>query len=100
MQTNPISYDHIRYNAAEQLFEASVTVHATEGARVYACSVPGDLLTPLETAADALRDAALNKHWEAPGLFSVRTPLRSPARPTWRKRLMRALPGIRRVHAA
>ena len=102
MQTNPISYDHIRYNAAEQMFEARVTVHTTEGARIYACSVPGDLLTPLETAANALQHAALHQHRAAPGLFSARTrrPLRAPTRPTWRKRLLGALPLMRRVHAA
>lgn len=102
MQTNPISYDHIRYNAAEQLFEARVTVHSAKGARIYACSVPGDLLTPFETAAIALRHAALHQHRAAPGLFSARNQLtlRATTRPTWRKRLMRALPLMRRAHPA
>lgn len=105
MQTNPINHDQIHYNAADQLFEARVTVHAPEGSRTYACSVPGDLATPLHSAATALRDAALHRHVTAPGLYSAQAsltpaPLRATARPTWRKRLMRALPLIRRAQAA
>ena len=39
MQTNPIKLTDVIYNAANQSFEACVTVYGETGARKYACAI-------------------------------------------------------------
>jgi len=105
MQTDMISHDDIRYNAAEQQFEAQVTLHSPKGLRIYACAVPADLSMPLSQAATALRHMAMARHTSSPGLYATRhsrasLPRRAPQRPSWRRKLLNALPKLRMQRAA
>tara|TARA_R110002126_G_scaffold9774_1_gene43576 strand:+ start:4911 stop:5204 length:294 start_codon:yes stop_codon:yes gene_type:complete len=58
------------YNAAEQCFEALVTVHDSDGSRKYACSINAPISTCFADAATGLRKQAERRHANHGGMFS------------------------------
>ncbi len=70
MHTRPIQMNDVIYNAAEQCFEALVTVHDGETARKYACSIPAPISTPFRDAAAGLRKQAERRHTGRGGVYS------------------------------
>lgn len=70
MYTCPIQLKDVRYNAATQEFEASVTVHDNAIVRTYACAIPAPLTTTYEDAAKGLSKQAIRRHQHRGGLFS------------------------------
>ena len=70
MQTRPIQMNDVIYNAAEQCFEALVTVHDGECSRKYACSITAPISTSFEDAAAGLRRQAERRHASRGGIYS------------------------------
>ena len=70
MHTRPIQMNDVIYNAAEQCFEALVTVHDGDSARKYACSIHAPMSTRFEEAAAGLRKQAERRHTGRGGVFS------------------------------
>jgi hypothetical protein len=70
VQTYKTELSDVIYNAAEQSFEARVTVHGASGARSYACSIPAPIDLSFEDAAKGLATQALRKHGTPRGLHS------------------------------
>lgn len=71
MQTQALSTDEIRYDPALQAYDALVTVYTITTTRRYACTVPAPITMTHEQAAMALRQEALRRHCQAPGLYSA-----------------------------
>jgi hypothetical protein len=70
MQTSPIKLTDVIYNAANQSFEACVTVYGETGARKYACAIEAPITMSFEDAAKGLRTQALRRHAKRGGLHS------------------------------
>lgn len=70
MYTCPIQISDVRYNAATQCFEASVTVHDNTIERRYACAISAPISMPFEEAAEGLARQAVRRHVHRGGLFS------------------------------
>jgi hypothetical protein len=70
MQTRPVQMTDVIYNAAEQCFEALVTVHDIDGSRKYACSINAPISTSFADAAAGLRKQAERRHATRSGMFS------------------------------
>ncbi len=70
MFTSPIQLSEVRYNAAEQQFEAAVRVHDNGIERTYACAIPAPISTSFEDAAQGLTKQALRRHTKRGGMFS------------------------------
>lgn len=62
MQTVPLQLSDVIYNAANQSFEALVTVHDASGARSYACAIDAPITMEFEDAARGLSTQALRRH--------------------------------------
>lgn len=70
MYTCPIQLSDVRYNAATQNFEASVTVHDNATVRRYACAIPAPISMSFTEAAEGLTRQAVRRHQQRGGLFS------------------------------
>ena len=70
MQSLKTELSEVIYNAAEQAFEAKVTVHAQQGPVTYACAIPAPINTSFEDAAKILATEALRRHGGPVGLRS------------------------------
>lgn len=70
MQTHPIQLADVIYNAANQSYEALVTVHDGAQTRKYACSINAPLTTSFKDAASGLSKQALRRHASRGGIFS------------------------------
>ncbi|MEW9919824.1 orotidine 5-phosphate decarboxylase [Marimonas sp. MJW-29] len=70
MYTCPIQLSDVRYNAATQSFEASVTVHDNSTVRRYACAIDAPITMTFEDAARGLSRQAIRRHQHRGGLFS------------------------------
>jgi len=77
MMKPSVQLSDVVYNAATQSFEARATVHAPEGARVYACAIDAPITMSFESAAAGLSKQALRRHRAGRGL---RARLLTPAR--------------------
>lgn len=62
MQTIPLQLSDVIYNAANQSFEALVTVHDATGIRRYACAIDAPIDMEFEDAARGLSTQALRRH--------------------------------------
>jgi len=80
MYTCPIELSSVRYNAAAQQFEASVTVHDNTIIRRYACAIPAPISMPFEQASKGLAKQAIRRHQARGGLFSEVTHVASQQR--------------------
>ena len=70
MQTRPIQMNDVMYNAAEQCFEAVVTVHDGPLSRKYACSIQAPISMSFADAAKGLSKQAERRHLGRGGLHS------------------------------
>ncbi len=80
MYTCPIQLSDVRYNAATQCYEASVTVHDNSTVRNYACAIKAPLSTSFEEASKGLAKQAVRRHQHRGGLFSDLSPYKSRQR--------------------
>ncbi len=62
MYTIPLQFSDVIYNAANQTFEALVTVHDRSGARRYACAISAPIEMEFEEAAKGLSTQAMRRH--------------------------------------
>lgn len=62
MYTIPLQFSDVIYNAANQTFEALVTVHDQSGARRYACAISAPIDMEFENAAKGLSTQAMRRH--------------------------------------
>lgn len=96
MYTCPIELSDVHYNATEQHFEASVTVHDNACVRRYACAIPAPITMSFQEASKGLAKQAIRRHQTRGGLFSdisaktARTAPRPNMRPAtrWLQRLI------------
>lgn len=70
MQTRPIQLTDVIYNAANQSFEALVTVHDDDISRKYACAINAPISMSFEDAAKGLTKQALRRHKSNGGIYS------------------------------
>ena len=70
MQMRPIQLTEVIYNAANQCFEALVTVHDGELSRKYACAIDAPISMTFEDAAKGLTTQAMRRHQAKNGTFS------------------------------
>lgn len=70
MYTRQIQMNDVIYNAAEQCFEAVVTVHDGDSLRKYACSINAPMSTSFADAAKGLSTQAERRHLGRGGMFS------------------------------
>jgi hypothetical protein len=87
----PIELKQVRYNAANQSFEAAVTVHDNDTVRTYACSIKAPLSMTYEEASRRLGKQAIHNHQRRGGLFSEVTRLVQGGRSMTRGRWFRDL---------
>ena len=62
MYTIPLQLSDVIYNAANQTFEALVTVHDQSGTRRYACAISAPINMEFEDAAKGLSTQAMRQH--------------------------------------
>ncbi len=93
MQNPQTELSNVIYNAAEQAFEAKVTLHEGDRCFSYACAINAPITMSFEDAAKGLARQALRKHGAPHGLrgFMARSPLQIVTRMV-RPRLRRGLP--------
>ena len=70
MRNLPTEISNVAYNAAEQMFEAIVTVHDGGAVHRYACAIDAPISMSYARAADGLARQALRKHGAPRGLRS------------------------------
>ncbi len=70
MQTRPIQLTDVIYNAANQSFEALVTVHDSDASRKYACAINAPISMSFQDAAKGLTTQALRRHKTRGGVYS------------------------------
>jgi hypothetical protein len=70
MQKRPIQMNEVIYNAADQCFEALVTVHDGDQSRRYDCSINAPISTSFADAARGLSKQAERRHMGNGGMFS------------------------------
>ncbi len=70
MQTRPIQLTEVIYNAADQSFEALVTVHDGGTSRKYACAIDAPIAMSFEDAAHGLSKQAMRRHASHNGIYS------------------------------
>ena len=74
MQTRPIQLTDVIYNAANQSFEALVTVYTGDTSRQYPCAINAPISMSFEDAAKGLAKQALRRSKTAHALHSeIRT---------------------------
>ncbi|HDZ81521.1 MAG TPA: orotidine 5-phosphate decarboxylase [Roseobacter sp.] len=102
MQTRQIQMNDVMYNAAEQCFEALVTIHDGDCSRKYACSINAPMTMPFAEAALGLSKQAERRHLGRGGMYSelrVQHPAPRNGRPrfdpkAWLEHVVK-LPGLR-----
>lgn len=62
MYTAPLQLSDVIYNAANQSFEALVSVHDASGTSRYACAIDAPIDMEFEIAATGLSTQALRRH--------------------------------------
>lgn len=72
MQNPSIQLSDVIYNAAEQTFEALVTLHRDGTARKYACAINAPITMSFEQAAEGLKKQAIRRDRQGAGLYSER----------------------------
>jgi hypothetical protein len=70
MQTRPVQLTDVIYNAANQSFEALVTVHEDGISRKYACAIDAPISMSFEDAAHGLTTQAMRRHGSDMGTYS------------------------------
>ena len=70
MQTRPIQLTDVIYNAANQSFEALVTVHDGDQSRKYPCAINAPINMSFKDAAEGLKTQALRRHKASRGTYS------------------------------
>ncbi len=70
MYTCPIQLSDVRYNAATQRFEASVTVRDNTINRTYACDIAAPITMSFDEVSRGLAKQAIRRHQHRGGLFS------------------------------
>ncbi len=70
MQTSPIQLTDVIYNAANQSFEALVTVHDNDVSRKYACAINAPINMTFQNAAKGLKTQAMRRHQTRGGVYS------------------------------
>lgn len=102
MHTVPLQLSDVVYNAANQTFEALVTVYDQSGIRRYACAIDAPINMEFEEAAKGLSKQALRRHVR--GLVdSIPTPMPTAQRAGRPAVLQRFFPNFiaaERPHAA
>ena len=73
MQTRPIQLTDVIYNAANQSFEALVTVHDGDNSRKYPCAIDAPISMSFADAATGLTRQALRRHRARGGTYSQTT---------------------------
>ncbi len=68
MQTVQTELKDVIYNAAEQAFEAKVTIHEGPQSHSYACAIAAPMTMSFEDAAKGLSKQAMRKHGAPRGL--------------------------------
>ncbi|MEP5728727.1 MAG: orotidine 5-phosphate decarboxylase [Sulfitobacter sp.] len=71
MYTRPIQLSDVRYNAATQSFEATVTVYDKTTQRTYACAINAPISMSFEQASEGLTRQALRRHTHRGGMSSA-----------------------------
>ncbi|MEP1012253.1 MAG: hypothetical protein ABJG80_05280, partial [Paracoccaceae bacterium] len=62
MKHHPVELNRVVYNAADQAFEALVTVHDPSGTHSYACSIHAPIDMEFSRASAGLTTQALRRH--------------------------------------
>jgi hypothetical protein len=70
MQTHQLQLTDVIYNAANQCFEALVTVHDDGFSRKYACAIDAPISMPFADAAKGLSKQAMRRHKTRGGTYS------------------------------
>ena len=70
MQTHPVQLTDVIYNAANQSFEALVTVHDGDSSRKYACAIDAPISMSFSDAAEGLTRQAIRRHKSRGGIYS------------------------------
>ena len=98
MQTVPLQLTDVIYNAANQSFEALVTVHDANGTSRYACSIDAPIDMEFENASAGLAKQALRRHGrgkvdsvQSPAPIVQRAGRPTPPREVLREELLRGL---------
>jgi len=102
MHTVPLQLSDVIYNAANQSFEALVTVHDASGQQRYACAIDAPIDMEFKDAAQGLTKQALRCHGRSlagTGVEPVHVPLRS-ARSGARRPALRSSFEKKRTRAA
>ena len=73
MPTRPIQLTNVIYNAANQSFEALVTVHTGDISRRYPCAINAPISMSFEDAAEGLTKQALRRDKEVVPYSETRT---------------------------
>ena len=102
MQTRQIQMNDVIYNAAEQCFEALVTVHDGDRSRKYACAINAPMTMSFDQAAKGLTKQAERRHLSRGGMYSeirAQKPAQRSGRPrfdpkAWLRHVAH-LPGLR-----
>lgn len=97
MQKRPVQLTDVIYNAADQCFEALVTVHDGDNSKKYACAINAPIEMTFADAAEGLKVQALRRHTGNAGLasrFITPRPLQRAGRPArstmeWLQNLIR-----------
>lgn len=72
MQTLKTQVSEVIYNAANQMFEARVTVHDADAVVTYPCAISAPISMSFERAAEGLAVQALRQHGKPTALRSIR----------------------------
>jgi hypothetical protein len=70
MSKYPVKVDSVRYNAATQSFEATVTVYGSLGTRNYACAFEAPITMSFTDAAEGLATQGRRRYAGRGGLHS------------------------------
>ena len=84
MQTRPVQLTDVIYNAANQSFEALVTVHDGNNSQKYPCSIDAPIDMSFHDAAKGLTTQAMRRHQVKRGMSSkieAHRPMQRAGRP-------------------
>ena len=70
MQIRPVQLTDVTYNAAEQAFDALVSVYDDNAVKKYACSIEAPITMSYAEAAEGLKVQALRCHQQQKGMVS------------------------------
>ncbi len=75
MFTSPVQLTDVIYNAANQMFEATVTIYDQGKATRYACAIAAPITMSFADAAKGLKTKAQRLHTQSNGLASTVLPV-------------------------